>query len=594
MIDPGALALDVLETTVTLALPGLCWLFLYLLVWEDRPVAAAAGFDRRMFWLLVPGGLIASALGTIPFFGWNGNVLAINVAGGLVPVVIAFALLYRLLGASRGELPTYFALLAVETASMFALVVLFPDAPLLAVGALGIAAAFPGALALRKGLRPGPDGPRAAGPLLLTSVVLLLTFLTTAAVPGAGIESAFPYFLIPPIVGGIGAVPLAAHRLGGDPRRGVGVAYASATIGTLLGADVLRQPPLYNGGMSAILSIGGAGLVDLVYLSGLVAAGTAYLYLRGIARPPRLAGEIAPEPGGPAPRALLREADRLGRHGNPSASIARSHEAARVAATEIYRLSGGAPPEPADPWEGRGIPHWVSADYANLSALAASPSADPRDAERAWVTGTALVRFATAAGLRRWASARQRGIAFLVDLWITLVPAIALWTALFLSESTTIAVLASVPFNASVLGYAGWALLYFVLSEGLFGTTLGKSALGLAVTDRTLRTPAPLAVLLRNLPKLVPLTVAGIGAAIGVLLAVDGTPGGGAGTSTGSDPVVSAILLALVGFGFALLLGLALLSGYLGIALSSERQRLGDYLAGTWVIRRSPGRWRPA
>jgi uncharacterized membrane protein len=47
------------------------------------------------------------------------------------------------------------------------------------------------------------------------------------------------------------------------------VAYVSGVLGTLIGADLLRLPQMKELG-STILSIGGAGVFDGIYLVGLV------------------------------------------------------------------------------------------------------------------------------------------------------------------------------------------------------------------------------------------------------------------------------------------------------------------------------------
>ena len=100
--------------------------------------------------------------------------------------------------------------------------------------------------------------------ILLTSAV---TYYSSRAIPGLGI--AVPG-LIPPLVASFTAITL-VHEIW----LAIPVAYISGSLGSLIGADILRlKKDLYkfiNVYGPALLSIGGAGTFDGIYLSGILA-----------------------------------------------------------------------------------------------------------------------------------------------------------------------------------------------------------------------------------------------------------------------------------------------------------------------------------
>jgi uncharacterized membrane protein len=92
-----------------------------------------------------------------------------------------------------------------------------------------------------------------------TAIVSAVAYALSRPVPGVGIV--MPTF-VPPIVAAITALLLAREQA---PQ----VAYFSGVMGTLIGADILRLPQIKR--LNApILSIGGAGVFDGIYLVGLV------------------------------------------------------------------------------------------------------------------------------------------------------------------------------------------------------------------------------------------------------------------------------------------------------------------------------------
>jgi len=97
--------------------------------------------------------------------------------------------------------------------------------------------------------------------LIATLLMIAVSWKLSRVIPGRGI--AVP-ILIPPLFAALFAFLLA-------PQEPALVAFVSGTLGVLIGADLLRLPQVMKGEV-AIMSIGGAGVFDGIFLVGIVAA----------------------------------------------------------------------------------------------------------------------------------------------------------------------------------------------------------------------------------------------------------------------------------------------------------------------------------
>jgi uncharacterized membrane protein len=97
--------------------------------------------------------------------------------------------------------------------------------------------------------------------LLATLIVAVLVNRMSRPIKGVGIG--IPA-LLPPLF-----AALAAYLLAGEALRAP-VAYIAGTLGTLIGADLMRLNDIKNMG-APVASIGGAGTFDGVFLSGIIA-----------------------------------------------------------------------------------------------------------------------------------------------------------------------------------------------------------------------------------------------------------------------------------------------------------------------------------
>jgi uncharacterized membrane protein len=96
--------------------------------------------------------------------------------------------------------------------------------------------------------------------LLATLAVIAVVFAVARPVPGVGIVTPA---LVPAISAAVAAIWLGGHAVAAD-------AYVAGTFGTLVGADLLNLPRVRSL-QAPVVSIGGAGTFDGVFLTGLVA-----------------------------------------------------------------------------------------------------------------------------------------------------------------------------------------------------------------------------------------------------------------------------------------------------------------------------------
>jgi uncharacterized membrane protein/uncharacterized RDD family membrane protein YckC len=584
VIDPWQLTIDISGGVATLALPAVLWALLYQLGWEHAAFAESIGFGRRTFWLLVAGGLLGSIV-LLPLAPISNDWLAVSYPGAVFPLLVVGFALACLAPPGRRTIPPFVGLVILEAGVLLGIVIEVRNASLQFAGVLAVAAIIPAAALGAAAIAPD-RWPRSTGAtLVLFSAVLVATFAGSTAIPGVGIEETFPAYLVGPFLAGLVAALAASLYVPGREGLSLSAAYVAGTLGVLVGADVLREPPLYGTGPAGLYAIGGAGVFDLVYLSGLLAFGGAYVGHRILRRgfAPVEGGKPEPRPG---PLARLGRSFKAGLRGDIPGAIDDAAGSSRDAAAQAHRLLS-LPPAPDDrPWEGLPVPGWVVSDQANLDAVARTRTSDGREGMRAFLTARWLVLIGREFGLRRFGSTGRRIAAFVIDLLVVTLPTVALWWALVVSTPGSLNVVAAnVPFNAAAYAYAAVAFLYFAVLESVVGTTVGKRVLGLAVRDRHLNLPTFSSALVRNLPKLPSLSVIGIGLAIGILLLLKS--GGGVVLSiAGGFPVTAGLLDFLVVLSIVIgAVGLFGLIGVLGIAITAERQRFGDLVAGTWVVR---------
>lgn len=600
MVNLPQLSFDIVSVAVSAAVPGVAWALVFLLAWLRPRFAQSVGLGRPEFWLLLPAALAAS-FALLPIAPISRDVVALSFTGAVFPLLVGALALGKAApptGRSFGRIAL--ALGIVTGAALVPDVALDPGraaalgerlglAPFAAVDLAVMVTALGATVVLAAYLSRdrSAGGCRLFFAFVATVLVLLLTFLAASSVPGVGIVETFPYFLIPPVVAGLVLVLLAGRFAPGEEGYALPLAFFAGGWGPTLGADVLRQPGLYGSGTAGLYVIGGAGVLDLVYLSGFVALGVATFLHLGLGRSLRPLGPPA-EPPVPSPLGRLEEAYDRGVRGDLNGSLAASAEAARSAADQARRLTvGAASAASARPWDGLPVPGWVVSDQANLEAIARSGTGEPEEALRGWLTARWLVRAGGQIARGRFASVPSRVLAFLVDLAVVgVLSAAVLGVFAAASPGTLDDLLASVGYNAAIYGCITAAFLYLVVSERYGGTTLGKRWVGIEVLDRRGRRPGGIAALVRNASLLPTVTLVFVGLSLLIALLAKGI---GPASVTGVS--VPGGVLAVIGVTTFVAAGAALFGalGILAIGLTFERQRIGDLWAGTWVVRVATG-----
>jgi uncharacterized membrane protein len=222
------LAVDLTALLVALAGLALIVLIGYLVYTASFAAFEEVGFTRQQATLLLVGLFFLSFFDVpLPLPPQHGWILAINLGGGVLPIVMSIWLLTR---------------------------------------------------------RPTVLTEALAGIL----VVALVTYFTVTVTPD-GIGAPFPIFLIPPLVAA--GISLVAHWR--SEEAAAPLAFVSGSIGSLLGADIFHLPDFLAqkppSGTDNVVSIGGAGVFDMVVLAAVIAVGLDILFFH------RIRHEFAPD-----------------------------------------------------------------------------------------------------------------------------------------------------------------------------------------------------------------------------------------------------------------------------------------------------------
>jgi len=112
--------------------------------------------------------------------------------------------------------------------------------------------------------------------VLATIMGTAFVMVPTVTVEGGNIMAYFPFWLIPAMV----SVLFSLHFLSSlGEERSLGLAYVGGTMGSLIGGDLLNLPTVIDSGVSRI-ELGGAGILDFVFLTGIVAVVVMWSYIR--------------------------------------------------------------------------------------------------------------------------------------------------------------------------------------------------------------------------------------------------------------------------------------------------------------------------
>ncbi|MDV2480640.1 DUF1614 domain-containing protein [Methanoculleus sp. Wushi-C6] len=198
------------------------------------------------------------------FFGPEQILIALAV---LIPALVIFNLLLASEEAFESiGLRFYQGVLVTAGALIGSLI----DIPLVAIGEATIAVNVGGAV-IPLFVTAGMVGRgRISHYKTLAAVVAVSLVAYTFATPVPGVGITMPFY-VAPLAGAVAGLLLARGC-----RTAPGLAYAGGTMGTLLGADIfnLVDPAVIAalaGGRATVLSIGGAGIFDGIFITGVLA-----------------------------------------------------------------------------------------------------------------------------------------------------------------------------------------------------------------------------------------------------------------------------------------------------------------------------------
>lgn len=201
---------EAVELTLVIAIMGFVLLMIYLYITTIEKVLEKVGFTKSEASGILFFTLFLGWI-TIPLFPYNGWWVGISLGGGLIPIIICVILIYS--------------------------------------------------------KRVGP----AEGFIGLV-IVATITYFITRAEEGVGIVADIPWAFMPAVAAGLYSV----STFWVDIRKAAPLAYFSGVTGTLVGADVFHlqeilsfEPPADSA--FPLLSIGGANIFDMVYITGVVA-----------------------------------------------------------------------------------------------------------------------------------------------------------------------------------------------------------------------------------------------------------------------------------------------------------------------------------
>lgn len=103
--------------------------------------------------------------------------------------------------------------------------------------------------------------------LIGVTIVSIFTYLVTEPIPDKGVVSVWPYWLLPAITASLTSVFLLWKKF----RKAAPLAYISGTLGVLIGADTLHVWTIINTHNATTATIGGAVVLDMVFITGILA-----------------------------------------------------------------------------------------------------------------------------------------------------------------------------------------------------------------------------------------------------------------------------------------------------------------------------------
>ncbi len=426
--------LYVLAGAVTIALPVLLYVELYIGHMDYPGFLQKCGFGRREVGLLLVGGLVGIILGpfglfSVPLYIYQNSLLLIDIGGAIIPIVLSIYLIKT----KKLNLPTLIASIAV---------------------------------------------------------ISVVAYMISEFRPPLGIVSEFPFFLFPSFA----AIGLALIVYRRRITSGIPFAYATTTFGVLIGADIVRIPLVMVGleevrvasGLDvAAGSIGGAGGMDLVFLAGLIAIAPLFFLATSALR--RSKEKITPTRAFDNElNATMMMSERMFREGDYDTAIETALRAVNMKIEEIgYKF--GIEQSPYVTLDMLQVHPYLRNDYWLLVNASRPQPKTQNDAFRAIITAKHLIRELEKVEGRLYATHSQRIVAFLIDMSIIIgIMAVFFYIGgiIGLYDLTDVfGLLTSIWFVAFTMWLWVVQAIYFTIFEAWKGQSPGKKLIGIKVTN---------------------------------------------------------------------------------------------------------------
>jgi len=440
---------------------------------NKREFLEKSGFDKPVIGMIIIGSFFGVFV-DIPLIIFEDSLLNINLGGALIPVIVCGVLIYNKM---REKSDIFLLIFGIGIISLISYRVSYiaPGRGIIAEFPWYLAPAF-GALLLA--LILGLIKKNILNGLWIgigTVIGSLIAFLITLIGLEVAILSEFAWYIFPPL--GALLITLVLTSMTEDIEFfSIPYAYTVAVLGTLIGADFIRIPELID--MGVLGSFGGAGAMDLVYLSGLIAAvPLIFIYYF------RHDYSIPTDPLSRAKKHI-----NIGDYRGSKQQIINGlkkeiDKAHKLLSRNTNPMFLKPSKNPIDVLRCLGFNQTVVDDYITLNN--SETKNDLIEAKKDLLTGK-LLRMSIKKKLSEvYTSFLRRFLAYLLDLILLSIPFVLFFFLIFYDVLPAHSqFLITEPIVIAVISLAiSIQFIYFTLTEWYFGKSLGKALAGLKVLD---------------------------------------------------------------------------------------------------------------
>ncbi len=321
------------------------------------------------------------------------------------------------------------------------------------------------------------------------AIIGVITYMSSEFRPQLGIVSEFPFYLFPSFT----AIALALLVYRQRITSGIPFAYATATFGVLIGADIVRIPQVIVGleeireemGLPiAAGSIGGAGGLDLVFLGGLMAIAPLFFLASRSLR--HSTEEITTSKAFENDlNRTLSMAEKMYEEGNFDGALESAVRTVEMKIRDVG-LKFRVKQSPYVTLDMLQVHPYIRNDYWMLVNISKSGYKTQNDAFRAIITARYILKNLEKVETKLYATNTQRIVAFLIDMAIIVGIVISIF---YLGGVLGIYNLYDILSEQNFIWFLAlimwlWVaqVIYFTIFEGWKGQSPGKRLVGITVT----------------------------------------------------------------------------------------------------------------